>query len=145
MATPGKTAFMHSENEAFIFMDSSRLQSEIILFLGALGGEDVEPVEPDHELAYEQLSAEILKELPHMLPLSLASFPQFFGFLSEADRRVVVFRVYQLLRLVRTESTKAHDSCFAVSPAWNRRWSDLVAGLVINARTSFLSAGDYQP
>lgn len=145
MATMDKPALMHKGNETFIFMNASRIQSELMLLLGALGGSKIEPIEPDDVAVYESLSELLLSELPHILPLSLEGFPQHLEFLSLAEKRVLAFRVYQLLRLIRVGSMKAHNNYFAVSSAWNRRWSDLIAGQVLQAQIDVLNAGDYQP
>jgi hypothetical protein len=138
------------ENSTFIFMSGTRLKSELVLFLGALkalGKEQAsrEIFPPDQQEIFELLSMDLREALPHMLPLQLTDFPKHFEFLANNERLILIYRVHQLLKLIQAADDKSGGNCFAVSPLWNHRWSDLVAGQVKQAQIDLLNADDFQP
>jgi hypothetical protein len=137
-------------NSTFIFMSQTRLQNELIVFLGALrvlgkqpaSQEIFPPAEPE---IYGLLSLDLREALPHTLPLQPADVPKHFEFLANNERLILIYRIHQLLLLVQAAADKPDSWYFAVSPLWNHRWSDLVAGQVKQAQIDLLNADDFQP
>lgn len=134
----------------FIFMSQTQLESELVLFLGALKalGKEQDSQEifpPAHPEIYELLSMELRESLPQMLPLQLKDFQKYFEYLSNNERLILIFRIHQLLQLIQVEADKPDEWWFAASPEWNHRWSEWIAGRVYSAQVDILDAGDFQP
>jgi hypothetical protein len=131
---------LHEENESFVFMSASRLEDEINLFLNAL--EQYGQVHPlDDEAVFGRLSADLLAVLPSMFPIDASTIPTYFQPLSEVDCCYLKQRCLQVLKSVRNLAKKSPHSIYAVSPAMNRRWSDLIAGRLLPAQIAVCYVG----
>jgi hypothetical protein len=147
---PLDAGFLHESNEAYIFISSSQIEAELDVFLAALPATQHET---DHGTDQEQLielSAWLLDGAPFVLLPSLGEMQRVVSQLNESQTRQVRYRLGQLRQALAAASRiEGKDfgptDTFAVSPTWNRRWSDLLMGRLCPAYVGYVFAGDFQP
>ncbi|WP_297813629.1 hypothetical protein [uncultured Methylophaga sp.] len=145
---PLDAGFLHESNEAYIFISSSQIEAELDVFLAALPGT---PGETDREADQAQLielSAWLLDGAPFVLLPSLGEMQRVVSQWNESQTQQVRYRLEQVRQaLAAAARIQGKDfgqtDTFAVSPTWNRRWSDLLMGRLCPAYVGYVFAGDF--
>lgn len=145
---PVSASFLHSWNDAYIVISSSMIENEISVFLKALeiGKKDIQ--EPDNDMVLPQLAEQFaLLTAENVLPPEVGTLRRQIHAL-ELDQKslgVMVFRLYQLSRLIREQKRHHLADTYLVPPNWNRRWFELMCGRVLFADVIDLNADAFQP
>lgn len=147
---PLDASFLHESNEAYIFISASHIEAELDVFLAALPVAELETGHGVDQNQLIELSAWLLDEAGFVLLPSLGEMQRVVSQLTLSQIQQVRYRLHQLRRALagatRIEGKDfGRTDTFAVSPTWNRRWSDLLLGRICPAYVGYVFAGDFQP